>query len=131
MAEANLVDTDDGRLYTRSFSLSNNTNTSLTHNDVVSGKNITWMVKRIEVANYEPNAAPLDIQFNIEYYNGTNYRYIAYNQWVPYGTSLVITNESLPVYLQYGDAIRITNVVSQSSTTLDVKISYVRLQAPT
>lgn len=107
MAEADL--TNLGTVTGRSASgvLSSGANGDLAHN--VSSGNETWLVKSLILSNNNSTAG-LDIETDVFVnVNGTN-RYLMYRTWVPYGTSLVVLDESLPIYLNYPNYIRVSSV---------------------
>lgn len=66
----------------------------------VSSGNETWLVKSLILANNSSNST--DIQA-YAYHN--NIGHLFYNTWIPHKTSLVVIDESTPIYLQYNDSI--------------------------
>lgn len=103
MAEANLVNI--GTVVGRSASsvLSSGTAGTLIHN--VSSGNETWLVKSLILSNNSSNAT--DCQVDVIINESGTTRYILYRAWVPYGTTLVVLDEALPIYLQYQDYLRV------------------------
>tara|TARA_Y100000004_G_scaffold195619_1_gene263109 strand:+ start:163 stop:531 length:369 start_codon:yes stop_codon:yes gene_type:complete len=106
MAAANLVNIDTVVGKSISGVLSPPNSGSITHN--VSTGNETWLVKSLILGNNNPNSkdCQTDVYLNTD---GTN-RYILYRTWVPYGTTLVVLDGSLPIYLQYQDYITVSAV---------------------
>ena len=97
MGEANLTNlgTVVGKTY--SSSLPSGTNITFEHN--VFGGNETWLVKSLILANNASNNT--DVEASVWVNNRVNgVIYIMYKTWVPYGTTLVVLDESTPIYLQ-------------------------------
>lgn len=66
----------------------------------VSTGNETWLLKGLILTNKSSNNT--DVQA-YAYINGGGHLF--YNTWIPQGTSLVIIDESTPIYLQYNESI--------------------------
>ena len=80
---------------------------TLTHN--VSSGNETWLVKSLILGNNASNGVDCQCEVSVSTDGGTTTRYISRYAWVPFGTSLVILDEALPIYLQYTDRISVRN----------------------
>lgn len=104
MAEANL--TNLGTVIGKSASgvLTSGTAGTLIHN--VSSGNETWLVKSLILSN-NASTTGLDCEIDIIINESGTTRYILYRAWVPYGTTLVVLDEALPIYLQYQDYLRV------------------------
>lgn len=107
MAQANL--TNLGTVIGKSDSgvLSSGNSGTLTHN--VSSGNETWLIKSLILSN-NASTAGLDCEIDIIINESGTNRYILYRSWVPYGTSLVVLDEALPIYLQYQDYLRVSAI---------------------
>jgi len=98
MGECNLVNVGAvvGKMISGSATIGNPG--VFTHN--VSSGNETWLLKSLILANNSPNGT--DIQAYAYFGSGGH---IFYNTWIPRGTTLVIIDESTPIYLQYNEQI--------------------------
>jgi len=104
MGECNLVNVATVVGKSRSFNLGSGGSASLLHN--VSTGNETWLVKSLILGNVSSNGTDIKARVSVNI-TGTDH-YILYDTWVPYGTSLVVLDELLPIYLQYQDYITVT-----------------------
>lgn len=105
MAVQNLADPATILLRHFSGSLTNATNVSITNNSTSQ----TWLVKSCVLTNLD-NQYEGEVQARVSFSPSSVFgvdlcRYV----WIPFGTSLTIINDSLPIYLDYDQKLVIWN----------------------
>ncbi len=122
MAEANLVNISEVYGQTSTGVIASNASAiTLTHN--ISTGNETWVVKSLTVANNSTNNT--DNQFYAWLEPPPGGLYICRYVWVPYKTSFIVFDESVPIYLQFGQFI---GVGLHQGTNLHYTFKYERLR---
>lgn len=106
MAFQNLANPTDIKLRHFTGALTNLTAANVQNNS----KSQTWLVKSCIIENTD-NTYEGDVAVNVSWVDvlAATEDYLCYNVWIPYGTSLTIINDSLPIYLDYSQQIRILN----------------------
>ena len=123
MGQCNLVNvgTVIGKTYSTVLQSSGLVQDGVTHN--VSSGNETWLVKSLIIANRSSNGT--DNQVSVITKNGSNTTVVIKDVWIPYGTTLVVIDESLPIYLQYQDYI---DVQVQAGSNIECVFKYETLR---
>ena len=128
MAHANLAVPTDIKLKMVSGNISaNNTTDTITMNE---STDTSWLVKKITITNQDTSFNK-DCQVRVSLYNlggNTAHRYLLYDAWVPFGTSLDVIDDSTPIYLQsvsgsYDESIAVT-MVGGAANGIDYSINY-------
>lgn len=116
MAAPNIVNVSTITAKTVGAALGTTLTTSLLANSASSGK--VFKVNTILVSNVDgTNSADV----TVEYYDGTNSRFIGKTIAVPADSTLVLTDKSSVLYLEEGTSIR---GGASAASDLDILISY-------
>ena len=122
MAEANLVNTTSVLGKTISGTLTAGQSVDLTNN-FASATKVNFLVKSVVLSSTDPANPGTDQQVRVAK-NGTH---IIYDAYVPHTTSLVVINESTPIYLaDNGETLQVTNVSPSTSLTYVISYSEIR-----
>ena len=125
MGVANLVNISEVYGQTISGIVSDNTvATSFAHN--ISSGNETWVVKSLTLTNLSSNST--DNEFWCGFNSNPGFLaaiYICRYVWLPFKTTFIAFDESVPIYLQYGEQIEIG---LHQGTNLHYVFKYERLR---
>ena len=123
MAEANLVNTTSVLGKTISGTLTAGQSISLTNNFAAATK-VNFLVKSVVLSSTDTaSAIPSDQVCRVQ----KDTFYILYDAFIPHSTSLVVINETTPMYLaDNGEKITVTNVSPSLSLTYVISYSEIR-----
>lgn len=123
MAEANLVNTTSVIGKSISGTLTAGQSVSLTNN-FASATKVNFLIKSVVLSSTDQVSALPSDQIARVAKNGTH---LIYNAYIPHSTSLVVINESTPIYLaDNGETLQVTNVSPSLSLTYVISYSEIR-----